>query len=291
MISPEGGSPPGETTGPATTGPATTGPAERPQVRERLDAIAEKSRRLAEAQSTASIRLYRVFIATGVVFLVSAVSALALRAAVLPVLISSTVGMATNLTAAYIERRPSLRTSSRGRRARIGAVLAFACLAVSVVAVVEKPLESRSMDVSLKLVKYDFGPGLFGALKEARDGKFNAYLNETDGYVEVNLQLALESREDAALSNVRIELSYPPNDSVDSSGIEKVSADASGKVFEHTLGAVEPGRPYQAMKAADIIHIPVKFHHAETCYLDETLMPVCTVLSWADFDGHYELFC
>ncbi len=149
----------------------------------------------------------------------------------------------------------------------------------------------RALDVSVRPVEHPSDDRFYENLQPTPGQRMAGYLNETDGYIAMDLQVAVESHEDDPLDDVTLELTYPSDVPVDSLGVEKVDPTGETGVYEHRLGTIRPGDPYPAMEQADLLQVPVEFSFDERCYLDDTEMPVCSVLTWDSTMGEVRQEC
>jgi hypothetical protein len=149
----------------------------------------------------------------------------------------------------------------------------------------------RILDVSVTAVGHPSEDRFYKGLKPTSGGRMSGYLNETDGYVSLDLQMAVQSHEDDSLQDVTIELRYPSSVPVDSVGTERVDPTGAKTVYEYDLGNISPGDPYPAMREPDLIELPVKFSFDERCWLDDRQMPICSVLTWDSTMATYSQHC
>lgn len=223
------------------------------------------------------------------VLFLSGITALISGLSLIPVLVATGVGLATNLLATYLDRESAGRSTQPLWR-RPAVWLSAGCVIVLAATFLRTPEDKRVPNITVRMVDYKFDSSMNLDL-EPTGNNTNAYVEATDGYAQISVRFSIENNESEPLQGVSIELSYPDDIDVQSDGVEKVDPSETNHVYEHNIGTVEPGNPYYAMATPDQLNIPLRFYHQELCFLDTTLMPVCQVLTWDTSQGDYRLLC
>ena len=228
-------------------------------------------------------RTRRIALVAAATFLVAGVAALATGQPIVGTVVAAALGVATGLFATYLSGADDDSEVAGQARWALPLLLAVGCLTVVTVAAFRESPATTPPELSVGFVDIDMKPV---------EKEYTTYVSPADGTATMYLQVAVENLESRPLKGVRVELTYPPEVEVVSSGKPKVTNAAKQQtVYEHVIGTVEPGQPYYAMADSDTIEIPIRFKHDEFCRLDEDRMPSCVVLVWEESAGEHRLDC
>jgi hypothetical protein len=205
-------------------------------------------------------------------------------------MVGNVVGVIISLVAVYLQ---NAGTSVPSVRPVIPVLLAIGSVAIAIFALVRPTPDEIPPDVTLNVVEYKSLPDADGGSLTVNDnGRVDARFPMVDGYLEQQIQLSVESSEQNPLRGARLELRYPPGvEILESKGTQKVGLPDGTNVYEHDLGTIEPGERYYGMATFDMVKVKVDVHHEESCYLDETRMPVCDVAYWIENGGYFQFDC
>jgi len=112
-----------------------------------------------------------------------------------------------------------------------------------------------------------------------------------NGTITLPVNLAIRNKENKFLDIVKIEIYYPSQVKLNSSG--KILANTSSKIYkiiEHDIGVLKNSNNYTPIESTDEIMLPIKFPTVEAVGLTEDGVPMYLIMAISELEGMFKTY-